>query len=63
LRKAVYSNINDYYEGNGDSFKASLYAVKYVKAYDSIARNQGFVVNNKENQGNKNNKERLDECR
>lgn len=57
LRKAVYSNINDYYEGTGDSFKASLYAVKYVKAYDSIAaRNQGFVVNNKENQGNKNNK-------
>lgn len=57
LRKAVYSNINDYYEGTGDSFKASLYAVKYVKAYDSIAaRNQGFVVNNKESLGNKNNK-------
>lgn len=43
LKKAVYSNINDYYEGIGDNLKASLYAVKYVKAYDSIAiRNQGF---------------------
>lgn len=43
LKKAVYSNINDYYEGMGDNFKASLYAVKYVRAYDSIAaRNQGF---------------------
>ncbi|MDN3692042.1 helix-turn-helix domain-containing protein [Chryseobacterium tructae] len=43
LKKAVYSNINDYYEGIGDNFKASLYAVKYVRAYDSIAaRNQGF---------------------
>lgn len=57
LKKAVYSNINDYYEGTGDNFKASLYAVKYVKAYDSIAaRNQGFVVNNKEILGNRNNK-------
>ncbi|MDR2238246.1 MAG: helix-turn-helix domain-containing protein [Chryseobacterium sp.] len=37
LKKAVYSNINDYYEGIGDNFKASLYAVKYVRAYDSIA--------------------------
>ncbi|WP_123872972.1 tetratricopeptide repeat protein, partial [Chryseobacterium contaminans] len=43
LKKAVYSNINDYYEGIGDNFKASLYAVKYMRAYDSIAaRNQGF---------------------
>ncbi|MDQ0782561.1 AraC-like DNA-binding protein [Chryseobacterium sp. W4I1] len=37
LKKAVYSNINDYYEGTGDNFKASLYAVKYVRAYDSLA--------------------------
>lgn len=45
LKKAVYSNINDYYEGIGDNFKASLYAVKYVRAYDSIAaRNQSFVI-------------------
>ncbi|WP_164723273.1 AraC family transcriptional regulator [Chryseobacterium aureum] len=45
LKKAVYSNINDYYEGTGDNFKASLYAVKYVRAYDSIAaRNQSFVI-------------------
>lgn len=45
LKKAVYSNINDYYEGTGDNFKASLYAVKYVRAYDSIAaRNEGFGV-------------------
>ncbi|WP_165826497.1 AraC family transcriptional regulator [Chryseobacterium oncorhynchi] len=44
LKKAVYSNINDYYEGTGDNFKASLYAVKYVRTYDSIAaRNQEFV--------------------
>lgn len=44
LKKAVYSNINDYYEGIGDNFKASLYAVKYIRAYDSIAaRNQSFV--------------------
>jgi AraC-like DNA-binding protein len=37
LKKAVYSNINDYYEGTGDNFNASLYAVKYVRAYDSLA--------------------------
>lgn len=44
LKKAVYSNINDYYEGTGDNYKASLYAVKYVRAYDSIAaRNQAFT--------------------
>ncbi|MDR4952749.1 AraC family transcriptional regulator [Chryseobacterium sp. ES2] len=44
LKKAVYSNINDYYEGIGDNFKASLYAVKYIRAYDSIAaRNQIFT--------------------
>lgn len=49
LKKAVYSNINDYYEGIGDNFNASLYAVKYVRAYDSItARNQGFSVKPKE---------------
>ena len=54
LKKAVYSNINDYYEGTGDTFKASLYAVKYVKAYDSIAaRNQGFATKNTENAVNK----------
>ncbi|MBO9690235.1 AraC family transcriptional regulator [Chryseobacterium sp.] len=45
LKKAVYSNINDYYEGTGDNDKASLYAVKYVHAYDSIAaRNQSFAM-------------------
>ncbi|MDR6368941.1 tetratricopeptide (TPR) repeat protein [Chryseobacterium bernardetii] len=45
LKKAVYSNINDYYEGIGDNFKASLYAVKYIRAYDSIAaRNQSFAA-------------------
>ncbi|WNI38383.1 helix-turn-helix domain-containing protein [Chryseobacterium sp. SG20098] len=45
LKKAVYSNINDYYEGIGDNFKASLYAVKYIRAYDSIAsRNQSFAI-------------------
>lgn len=44
LKKAVYSNINDYYEGIGDNYKASLYAVKYVRTYDSIAaRNQSFA--------------------
>lgn len=44
LKKAVYSNINDYYEGTGDDAKASLYAVKYVRAYDSLtARNREFV--------------------
>ncbi|WP_241283100.1 AraC family transcriptional regulator [Chryseobacterium timonianum] len=57
LKKAVYSNINDYYEGIGDNFKASLYAVKYVRAYDSIeVRNQGFSGKSKEvakiNKGN-----------
>ncbi|REC64785.1 hypothetical protein DRF59_18985 [Chryseobacterium flavum] len=47
LKKAVYSNINDYYEGTGDSFKASLYAIKYVKAYDSIAAyNHEFALKN-----------------
>lgn len=57
LKKAVYSNINDYYEGIGDSFKASLYAVKYVRAYDSIAaRNQGFSGKTKDLLPNKNNK-------
>ncbi|QWT86028.1 helix-turn-helix domain-containing protein [Chryseobacterium sp. PCH239] len=50
LKKAVYSNINDYYEGIGDNFKASLYAVKYIRAYDSIAaRNQSFVIKDFEN--------------
>ncbi len=50
LKKAVYSNINDYYEGVGDNFKASLYAVKYVRAYDSIAaRNQSFAMKDFEN--------------
>ncbi|PQA90677.1 hypothetical protein B0A69_20330 [Chryseobacterium shigense] len=45
LKKAVYSNINDYYEGTGDNFKAALYAVKYVKAYDSLtARNREFAI-------------------
>ncbi|MDM1555800.1 MULTISPECIES: helix-turn-helix domain-containing protein [Chryseobacterium] len=57
LKKAVYSNINDYYEGIGDNFKASLYAVKYMRAYDSIAaRNQEFTVKTKDtakvNKGN-----------
>lgn len=55
LKKAVYSNINDYYEGIGDNFKASLYAVKYIRAYDSIAaRNQGFSVKPKEPAGKTN---------
>ncbi len=54
LKKAVYSNINDYYEGTGDNFKASLYAVKYVRAYDSIAaRNQGFAVKDTDHSGTK----------
>lgn len=57
LKKAVYSNINDYYEGTGDASKASLYAVKYVKAYDSIAaRNQEFAVKAPDASGNKKNK-------
>lgn len=50
LKKAVYSNINDYYEGIGDNFKASLYAVKYIRAYDSIAAsNQSFAIKDFEN--------------
>ncbi len=57
LKKAVYSNINDYYEGTGDDFKASLYAIKYVRAYDSIAaRNQGFGMKDLEAPLNKNTK-------
>ncbi|AZB33580.1 AraC family transcriptional regulator [Chryseobacterium bernardetii] len=49
LKKAVYSNINDYYEGIGDNVKASFYAVKYVRAYDSIAaRNHEFSGKTKE---------------
>lgn len=56
LKKAVYSNINDYYEGTGDNFKASLYAVKYMKAYDSFAvRNQGLVIKNTAGKNNKKN--------
>lgn len=51
LKKAVYSNINDYYEGIGDNFKASLYAVKYVRAYEDMnARSReitGAVVENR----------------
>lgn len=47
FKKAVYSNINDYYEGTGDTFKASLYAVKYVRAYDSLtARSREFAMRN-----------------
>ncbi|WP_167024408.1 AraC family transcriptional regulator [Chryseobacterium sp. Tr-659] len=57
LKKAVYSNINDYYEGMGDTFKASLYAVKYVRTYDSIAaRNQGFGIKGPEISAGKINK-------
>ncbi|WP_162800845.1 AraC family transcriptional regulator [Chryseobacterium sp. KLBC 52] len=57
LKKAVYSNINDYYEGIGDNFKASLYAVKYIRAYDSIAaRNQSFTIKDFENSKGKSNK-------
>ncbi|REC44167.1 hypothetical protein DRF67_17710 [Chryseobacterium pennipullorum] len=57
LKKAVYSNINDYYEGIGDNFKASLYAVKYVRAYDSIAaRDQEFTRKAFINSGNKSSK-------
>ncbi|MGI9580423.1 tetratricopeptide repeat protein [Chryseobacterium sp. RRHN12] len=57
LKKVVYSNINDYYEGTGDNFKASLYAVKYVRAYDSIAaRNQSFAMKSIENPKGKPNK-------
>ncbi|WP_080779960.1 tetratricopeptide repeat protein [Chryseobacterium phocaeense] len=49
LKKAVYSNINDYYEGTGDDAKASLYAVKYVRAYDSlVARNREFALKSPE---------------
>ncbi|WP_157967940.1 helix-turn-helix domain-containing protein [Chryseobacterium elymi] len=49
LKKAVYSNINDYYEGTGDNAKASLYAVKYVRAYDSLtARNREFALKSPE---------------
>lgn len=33
LKKNVYANINDYYEGLGDTQKATLYAKKYVKAF------------------------------
>ncbi|MDV7698034.1 helix-turn-helix domain-containing protein [Chryseobacterium soli] len=44
LKKAVYSNINDYYEGTGDNYKASLYAGKYMKAYDGLtARTREFA--------------------
>ncbi len=57
LKKAVYSNINDYYEGIGDNFKASLYAVKYIRAYDSIAaRNQSFTPKGAETLKGKSNK-------
>lgn len=50
LKKAVYSNINDYYEGTGDNYKASLYAAKYMKAYDGIAaRTREFAAENHEN--------------
>jgi len=44
LRKGVYANINDYYEGIEDAEKASLYAVKYVKIYEQInAKNNAFA--------------------
>ncbi|MBV8325682.1 AraC family transcriptional regulator [Chryseobacterium sp.] len=56
LKKAVYSNINDYYEGTGDTYKASLYAVKYVRTYDSIAvRNHGAAIKNSGSKPGKNN--------
>ncbi|KXH85127.1 tetratricopeptide repeat protein [Chryseobacterium kwangjuense] len=57
LKKAVYSNINDYYEGTGDDVKASLYAVKYVRAYDSlVARNREFALKSPENSAKRNTK-------
>lgn len=49
LKKAVYSNINDFYEGTGDSFKASLYALKYVRAYDDLtATNRELIFKSPE---------------
>ncbi|MFN1215598.1 tetratricopeptide repeat protein [Chryseobacterium kwangjuense] len=57
LKKAVYSNINDYYEGTGDDVKASLYAVKYVRAYDSlVARNREFALKSPESPAKRNTK-------
>lgn len=54
LKKAVYSNINDYYEGKGDNYKASLYAEKYIRTYDSIvARNQSFAMKSFDRPGRK----------
>jgi len=49
LKKAVYSNINDYYEGIGDNFKASLYAVKYVRAYDDMNARSREITGTAEN--------------
>ena len=50
LKKAVYANINDYYEGTGDNFKASLYATKYVRAYEDMnARSREITGVNIEN--------------
>ncbi|AZA51574.1 helix-turn-helix domain-containing protein [Chryseobacterium sp. G0201] len=44
LKKGVYANINDYYEGIEDADKASIYAVKYVKVYEEInAKNNAFI--------------------
>ncbi|MCS3532994.1 helix-turn-helix domain-containing protein [Chryseobacterium sp. JUb7] len=36
LKKAIYANINDYYEATDDSEKASIYTRKYMKAYDDL---------------------------
>ncbi|KPH15195.1 AraC family transcriptional regulator [Chryseobacterium sp. ERMR1:04] len=44
LKKGVYSNLNDYYEGIEDGDNASVYAVKYVKVYEQInAKNNAFT--------------------
>lgn len=49
LKKGVYANINDYYEGIHDADKASVYAVKYVKVYEQINAKHSAFINGKLN--------------
>ncbi|WP_415328200.1 helix-turn-helix domain-containing protein [Chryseobacterium sp. MMS23-Vi53] len=47
LKKSVYANINDYYEGIGDNEKATLYAQKYVKAFGKLTSKNDFETEGK----------------
>ncbi|GAA5084725.1 hypothetical protein GCM10023210_04800 [Chryseobacterium ginsengisoli] len=47
LKKSVYANINDYYEGIGDEKNAEIYARKYLKTFSEFNAKNSEVSNEK----------------